>query len=202
MKSFLFLDSSNIDLIVAFLTKEKVIDFVQYEAWQRQSENMIPEINNLMEKNHIKKEDIEGIIVTIGPGSYTGIRIALTIAKIMSLALGCKVYPISSLWAMADFTKPSIALINARSERSYIGVFDKDKVILNDQIMTNEDAIKYINEHKDFEVFGDLEYLGFSNKKNKIFEQILSILPFLKEAENSLFIKPIYLKENYDTKQN
>jgi len=202
MKFNLFLDSSNTDLIVAIYNGDKQLGKVQYEAWQRQSEMMIPEIYKLMDKHHLVKDELEGIIVTIGPGSYTGIRIALTIAKTISLALNCKVYPISSLYSMADFNNPSICLINARSKRSYIGVYDKNNVLLNDCIMENDDVIKYIESHKDYKVIGDVEYLKIDGEKPDISKQISFIYKYLSSDSNPLYIKPIYLKDTYEIKIN
>ena len=77
----LLLDSSNIDLSVGISKDGVVIDYTSYEAWQCQSEYMIQEIDKLFAKHNISRNDISSVIVNIGPGSYTGIRISLTIAN-------------------------------------------------------------------------------------------------------------------------
>ena len=61
---------------------------------------MVEEIYNIMKRNNIKKEDIDSIVVGIGPGSYTGVRIALTIAKTMGYVLKAKVYGQSGEWTL------------------------------------------------------------------------------------------------------
>lgn len=189
------LDSSNRDLAVGIGKDGKLVDSISYEAWQRQSESMIPELDKILEKNHVKREDISDIVVAIGPGSYTGVRIALTIAKVMALALNVPIYPVSSLRAMRKGSHPTIALINARSARSYIGVFEKDKVILEDQIMSNEDVLKFINAHPKYEISGDVEYLGLKSHEPQVLKEMLELKPFLKPCENSLGLKPVYLKD-------
>ena len=93
----LLLDSSNTSLSVGLEINGVLVGYTSYEAWQAQSEHMIPEINALLEKHHISRNDIRGVITSIGPGSYTGVRISLTIAKIIALALGVPIYPVSSL---------------------------------------------------------------------------------------------------------
>ena len=45
---------------------------------------------------------------------------------------------------------PSICLINARSGRSYIGVYQDDQILLEDQIMKNDEVLNYIEEHPDY----------------------------------------------------
>ena len=75
----LLLDSSNTSLSVGFENNGVLIGFTSYEAWQVQSEHMVPEIDKLMEKLGLSRKDITKVVTSIGPGSYTGVRIALTI---------------------------------------------------------------------------------------------------------------------------
>ena len=93
----ILLDSSNTMLAVGIAKNGKILDTVSYEAWQQQSEYMVKELDGLLNKYEVKKEDIKDIMVAIGPGSYTGVRIAITIAKTLALALNIPIYPISSL---------------------------------------------------------------------------------------------------------
>ena len=191
----LILDSSNIDLSVGIASKEEVIDFISYEAWQCQSEYMIQEIDKLLTKHHLTKDDLEGVIVTIGPGSYTGIRIALTIAKVTCLALSIPLYAISSLQALKCENKPSICLMNARSKRSYIGVYEGDKCLLKDQVMTNEEVLSYIESHQDYVLCGDISYLGKEGYKSNVIKEMFSLKNDDNKYDDALIIKPVYLKD-------
>ena len=96
----LVLDSANKELLVAIFKDEKRIDETRYEAWQRQSEFMLPELDRILKKNNVDPKSIDEIIVTVGPGSYTGVRIALTIAKIYAYTLNIPCYAIYSLAAL------------------------------------------------------------------------------------------------------
>ena len=191
----LLLDSSNVYLSVGVMKDDSLLDFTSYESWQTQSENMVPEIDKLLKKHNITRNDIDGVVVAIGPGSYTGVRIALTIAKVMALALDIPVYPVSSLHILKDDDKPSICLINARSGRSYFGVYQGSKVIISDCIKTNDEVIDYINEHKEYSICGDVKYLGFENKNTNVCQQMVSLFKDLKPCENSLGLKPVYMKD-------
>ncbi len=191
----LLLDSSNTSLSVGIEKDGVLIGFTSYEAWQRQSEYMIPEINKLMENLHVNRSDFDKIVCAIGPGSYTGVRISLTIAKTMSLALSIPIYPVSSLRVLKDFDKPSICLINARSNRSYFGVYQGDKVIVSDTIKTNDEVKEYIANHKDYSICGSTSYLGIEGKESNICEQMITLIPHLEKAENDLSVKPVYLKD-------
>lgn len=191
----LLLDSSASNLSVGFLKDEKLFCYTSYEAWQCQSEHMIPEIDKLMKTNNISRNKIKDIIVSIGPGSYTGIRIALTIAKTTSLALQIPVYTVSSLRVLKDNNKPSICLINARSNRSYFGVYEGNKIIEEDTIKTNEEVLKYIANHKDFSICGDARYLGFTNNDTNVCRQMESLKNVLPRMDEALGLKPIYMKD-------
>ena len=195
MKYFLLLDSSNTSLTVCLSTKKEIVDSVSYECWQSQSEHMIPEINALLDKHSVKKDDLSGLVCAIGPGSYTGVRIALTITKVIAVALSIPVYPVSSLQILKNGKRPSICLINARSNRSYIGVYQNENCLLPDQIMTNDEVKEYIASHPDYCVCGATAYLGIEGHQSDIAEEMFSLLNLLTPCQDSRALKPVYLKD-------
>ena len=93
----LLLDSSNTSLSFGVEYNGKLLGYTSYEAWQAQSEHMIPEIDALLKNYSLNRNDISGVVTAIGPGSYTGVRISLTIAKVIGLCLDVPIYPVSSL---------------------------------------------------------------------------------------------------------
>ena len=192
---YILLDSSSSYLTVGICDENHVIDSISYEAWQTQSEHMIPELEKLFEKHGIDKQEISGVIFSNGPGSYTGVRISLTIAKILATALNIKVFPVSSLRVLKCENKPSICLINARSDRSYFGVYEGNKIIEEDRIIENKDLFEYISLHNDYVLCGDLKYLGIEGYKSDVAKEMFSLKDVLKASENPLLIKPTYMKE-------
>ena len=188
------LDSSNTNLSVGIAKDNVLLDYISYEAWQRQSEYMIVELNKLLEKHNVQKEDIKEVIVAKGPGSYTGVRIAITIAKTIAMALETKLYAVSSLRVQKDGDVPSICLINARSGRSYIGVYEGNKVLLDDCIMKNDEVMNYIKDHLDYSVCGDTKYLNIEGKQSNNLQEMLNLKDSL-ESINPLALKPVYMKD-------
>ena len=191
----LLLDSSNTSLSVGLEKDGLLIDHISYESWQSQSEHMVPEIDNILKKNGLDRRDLDGIVSSIGPGSYTGVRIALTIAKVTSLVLNVPLFTVSSLRVLKDDDKPSICLINARSGRSYFGVYEGEEIIVSDTIKKNDEVLEYIKEHPDYSICGDARYLGFANVDNNISKQMVSLLNVLRKEENPLASKPVYMKD-------
>ena len=192
----ILLDSSNTNLSVGIAIDNLLLEYISYEAWQRQSEYMIPELDKLLSKYNVSRDEIKEVMVAKGPGSYTGVRIAITIAKTIATALDAKLYAVSSLRVQKACKNPSICLINARSGRSYIGVYEDDKVLLDDQIMKNEDVLNYIKEHPNYSVCGDVKYLGLEGVISNNIQEMLSLKNVL-EPVNPLSLKPVYMKEEY-----
>ena len=190
----ILLDSSNTNLSVGIAKDNIILDYISYEAWQRQSEYMIVELNKLLENHNIKKEDITDVMVAKGPGSYTGVRIAITIAKTIAVALNAKLYAVSSLRVEKNGDVPSICLINARSNRSYVGVYQSQEVLLNDCIMKNDEVMKYINDHPDYSVCGDTKYLNVEGIESNTMKEMLDLKDSL-ESINPLSLKPVYMKD-------
>lgn len=195
MSYFILLDSSNTSLSVGLAKEDILLDYVSYEAWQEQSEHMIPELNSLLEKHNVNRDEISGVIVANGPGSYTGVRISITIAKVIATALKCELYLVSSLRVQKCGDKPSICVINARSNRSYIGVYEGNNIILPDQIMTNDKVMEYIESHNDYVVCGNAKYLGLEGYSANICLEMLSLKSSLEKLDNPMAASPIYMKD-------
>ena len=129
-----------------------------------------------------------------GPGSYTGVRIAITIAKTIAFSLSAKLYAVSSLRVQKNRTCPSICLINARSGRSYFGVYQDLNIIIEDCIMKNEEVLSYIQEHPDYSVCGDVKYLALTGVETNNLQEMLNLASSLEEI-NPLALKPVYMKD-------
>ena len=189
----LLLDSSNIFLSVGLAKDGKVIDKISYEAWQRQSEMMVTEIDNILKRNRIQKSDLDAVVIGIGPGSYTGVRIAVTIGKTIAYALHIKLYAKSSLSLLKHREIPTICLFNARSGRSYFGVYKGEEVIEKDSVIENEKVLEYIKSHQNYLVCGDTYQLGFESAKFDILDNLAVIKT--EEEVDPFKVKPVYLKD-------
>ena len=189
----LLLDSSNKYLSVGLVKDGKVIDKIFYEAWQRQSEMMVTEVGNILKRNNVENKDVDGVVVGVGPGSYTGVRIGVTIAKTIAYALKVKVYAKSSLSLLKHPELPTICVFNARSGRSYFGVYEGKNVIEKDTVLENDKVLEYIKSHPEYLVHGDTYQLGLESGK---FDIIDNLSDFNKSEEVDPFrLNPVYLKD-------
>lgn len=194
---YLLLDSSDKNLSVGLSKDGNVFDSISYEAWQKQSEFMIQEIKRLMDRNNLTKDDLAGVVSSRGPGSYTGVRISLSIAKTISFALQIPLYLVSSLECFRQKDKPTICLMNARSKRSYFAVYKGKDAIIEDKILTNEEVFAYINEHKDYLISGDVAYLSLTGEQYDVLSILSDSVDEKHLIKDSLSAKPVYLKDTY-----
>ncbi|HNY74517.1 MAG TPA: tRNA (adenosine(37)-N6)-threonylcarbamoyltransferase complex dimerization subunit type 1 TsaB [Bacilli bacterium] len=192
----LLLDSANRDLNVGLAKDNQIIDRISYQAWQRQSELMAVEVDAILKRNNISAKDIGEVVVTIGPGSYTGIRIALTIAKTLAFALNLKIYAVSSLISQKAPHQGTISVINARSNRSYVAIYDADgQVLVEEKVWPNDELIAWIKGNADFIVSGDAKYLGIDAYQPSVLDGMLEAKKKSVPVENILTLKPVYLKD-------
>lgn len=96
----LYLDTSSSFLYTAILDNEKVIDEIKEKLDKDLSSFALPGIDSMLKNNNMEISDIEKVIVVNGPGSFTGIRIGLAIAKTLAWAKNIPIIEISSLEAM------------------------------------------------------------------------------------------------------
>jgi tRNA threonylcarbamoyl adenosine modification protein YeaZ len=192
----ILIDTSDADLDIGLAADHKLIDEIEYEAWQKQSEFLVAELDKMFKKNGVTRKDIDQVIASKGPGSYTGVRIALTVAKVMAFALKVPLYLSSSLEAEKFLERPTICLMNARSKRSYFAVYQGEKILIPDQVMANEDVLKFIDNHKEYVLSGDAEYLGVKTLDVDVIGNLVNADIERNLIKDPITAKPVYLKDN------
>ncbi len=79
---YLFIDTLSDPSFLAIFTKEKTIQDRHTWIGKRQEfDSLIETIDSFLEENHYQYADLSGIVVTIGPGSFTGTRVTTLIAN-------------------------------------------------------------------------------------------------------------------------
>lgn len=196
----LYIDTSSSYLYAAIAEDSRLLCEVKKEFGTSLSEEALPEIVNLFTKTNLSAKDIDKIIVVNGPGSFTGIRIGITIAKVYAWSLNIPITTISSLEAMAflnseyDFYVP---ILDARRDFVFAGIYDNE----NNQIMKNQYVKKSvletaINNMSDNFVFITNDDIEVNGPKVEYSPDILSIVLKYKdkEAVNPHGIDADYLK--------
>lgn len=133
--NILALDCAVTRISLAVKTENKFIS-ATYDIGMRQSEILVPSIDELLKKADIKPSDLNATCLTIGPGSFTGLRLGISALKAIELAYEVPVYGISSLEAYAypykSFGLPVISCIDANKDKFYCRVTDGENILLKD----------------------------------------------------------------------
>lgn len=126
----LLLDTSNQALSVAVNRDGKMLAEINTNYKKTHSETLVDNIQKVLSIAAIKKSNIDRIIVARGPGSYTGVRIGITVAKMLAKQLNIPVYSVSSLFVLAvsnHFTGNTAPLIDARRAHVYGALYNIEK---------------------------------------------------------------------------
>lgn len=147
MKS-LYIDTSCADVSIALINDLKVIDKKNECILNEHSIYVVSYIDEILKKNGISPKEIERIYVVNGPGSFTGVRIGVTIAKTYAYLNNIKVIPISSLKQLALSSKCSekyiLSIIDARNNNFYFGLYDSNYNCIVKEQFNNIDKLKEI----------------------------------------------------------
>ena len=193
MKS-LFINTSTKNKVVSIVIDNEIKYLYKNENIKDLAVDLMPIIEEALKKVNLKPNEIDTIFVTNGPGSFTGIRIGLTVAKVMAWSLKIKVIPISSLEFMASTEtnkKYIVPLIDARRECVFGGVYDNklNSVIKDSYILLKDLKQKIID--KDVLFVSDDEFDFEVNKSD------YDILKIINKHKNDEAINPHELNPNY-----
>jgi len=122
---------------VALLRGDDLIDRSEL-APRRHAELVLPMAESLLAEAGIRRQQLDAIAVGRGPGAFTGVRLAISVAQGLALALDIPVVPVSSLAALAMQAPRNgaavLAAIDARREEIYAGTFQMGTEGINSQI--------------------------------------------------------------------
>ena len=125
----LYIDTSSSYLYAGIVSSGKLLCEVKKEFGHSLSEEALPSIVGLFNERNLKATDIDKIIVVNGPGSFTGIRIGITIAKVFAWSLNIPITTISALEAMSLSSKTNmlhVPILDARRGYVFGAIYDQD----------------------------------------------------------------------------
>ncbi|MFO7761869.1 MAG: tRNA (adenosine(37)-N6)-threonylcarbamoyltransferase complex dimerization subunit type 1 TsaB [Thermodesulfobacteriota bacterium] len=151
----LALENSGMCGSVALTCSSFCIGEYSLQSRRTHSKRLLPTVQRLMEDAGVSWQDMDGIAVSIGPGSFTGLRIGLSAAKGLATAASLPLIGISSLKSLAwqySYVSPRIcAMIDARKKEVYCALFQPEgggvlKRLTADMALSPEKVIEYITE--------------------------------------------------------
>ena len=187
----LCIDTAYKYLTCALIKDDEILAYDSFECFKKQSEELFISLNKIFDQANIKHDEIDSICISDGPGSYTGTRIAMTLAKTMGETLPCDLYTISTLRLYANNMPNTMVIMNARADRAYVGVYDKNSIVVDDYV-SEVSKIDY----KDYNVVGDGSLIGKADNYPFIPEAFLNTKAVWTKVDKIAFLVPKYLKES------
>ena len=114
---------------VALSDDSRLLELRYEDSRRTHTDRVMPVIDQVLSKHNRTYADIEGIVVAIGPGSFTAVRLAVTTAKTLAMVCEARVLGISSLRAQAEFSRTHSgqirSVIDARRDQVYLQDFEQ-----------------------------------------------------------------------------
>lgn len=184
------MDTSHTWLVIGLIKDDQVIGKVQEKCWKKQSEELFPRLTALMNDCHLQPEDIDQIVISKGPGSYTGVRIAMTVAKVFCAMADKPIYTVSTLLLYAG-KKNCRVVTDARGKRVYTCLFFDGKALEEERAVEIENL-----EIGDFNIVGDGALVGRQDEWPDIVDNFLELKDEWEKHDNVHLVVPEYLKSS------
>lgn len=192
----LFLNTSIDFLSVAIVKDGVVLDSFYTNLNNDLSKITLSVIDDMFSRLSISKRDINRIVCVNGPGSFTGLRIGVTIAKVWAYSLNIDIVGVSSLYVLATGVEDDyiVPIIDARRGYVYAGIYDKNyNVVMEDCYISLEELSNRVSELDSDVIYvssdgfnGSIEYVPDIDKVFKYLD--------MDNVSDSFSFVPNYLK--------
>jgi tRNA threonylcarbamoyladenosine biosynthesis protein TsaB len=148
------IDTSTMMGAVGIVDDELLIAEMRTNVSLTYSERLMEHIDTLLKSARLTFDDIEGFAVSVGPGSFTGLRIGIAAVKAMAYASGKPVAAVNSLEALADnlpYCRHQVApVLDARKKMVYTAIYKITdtvrRVVLPPSVITPDELVDAIEE--------------------------------------------------------
>lgn len=195
----LFIDTSLTNVSISLIKDNKILSSIDEYLPNMHSVYVTKYIKDVLDSSGIDANDIDNLMVVNGPGSFTGVRIGVTIAKTYGYLIKKDITPISSLKCLAISSNHDgilLSMIPANKSSYYVAVYDKDNnEIEKESFMTKDMALALCDKYNPYIVSTDISIIG-KYKINKQNKDILKIVNYYMNHDkvNCYKLVPNYLK--------
>lgn len=195
----LFIDTSLLNVSISVVKDGHTLSLISKSVPNMHSIYTTSFLKQALDDAKISPKEIDEIYVVDGPGSFTGLRIGVTIAKTYGYIIKKDITPVSTLKAYAISSKdnyPIMSIIPANKTHYYIGVYNENfDSIVPEQFASYDRVLELITKYNPILVGVDNYFLS-DFKVNKVELDIPKIINYYKNKEKVNYYKlvPNYLK--------
>lgn len=196
----LFIDTSLSSVSISVIKDDKILSLIKKDIPNMHSIYTTSYLKKALDDANINPLEVDNIYIVNGPGSFTGLRIGVTIAKTYGYLIDKDLTPVSTLKAIAissDYKGIIMSIIKANKSNYYVGIYDKNYQNVIEEKFTNEsNLMNLINKYHPYIV--TIEDINIDNIQiNKINLNILKIINYYQDKEkvNYYALVPNYIKQ-------
>lgn len=198
-------DTSSKALSLAVLEDKQILAETTINIKKNHSITLMPAIDFLMSSLDLTPKDLDRIVVAEGPGSYTGLRIAVATAKTLAHTLNIELVGMSSLLALVPSQQEGLVVpvMDARRNNVYAGFYENAKFVMPEAHQSFEEVLEKVKGASQVTFVGEVgafveqiqEHLPRTNYKETLPNAAnLALLAWDKEADSLHDFVPNYLK--------
>lgn len=145
----LILDTSTKYLYIALVKNNEVLAEKVFEGSKNHAGNSVYQIDLLLKEYNLKTADLDNVYCGYGPGSYTGVRISVTVAKMLASFQDINLFAVSSLFlAGSGYGNKNVAVMfDARRGNSFCACYGEN--LIEDKLRSNEEFLNTVNTYED-----------------------------------------------------
>ncbi len=180
--------------------KDTLLAKVVLQIGTRQSEKLLPTIDFVLQELDVKPSELDYTAITLGPGSFTGLRLGLSSLKALTLSHNTPLYGIPSLEAYAfpynAEPKSVLSVIEAKEDEYYYQFFLKGKKLSEPEDKAIEEIIQQIDSESSIVVCGPGAH-SFCDRVNEIspLHSVHCYVPEIDATESAFMIAEELIKE-------
>jgi tRNA threonylcarbamoyladenosine biosynthesis protein TsaB len=192
MPNLLLIESSNEICSVALSQEKSIIQEKYINKPNSHSVYLAPFVNEVLNNARMSINELDGVVISDGPGSYTGLRIGSSLAKGICLGAGIPLMAVSTLKGLAkkalnDYPSvdQAIALVDARRSDAYVGVYNQQlKPLIKEQFITINSELKIEKSNAVVVGSGAMKFINELDVKKELkhSESVLYAIDLLDEA--------------------
>lgn len=182
----LFISTYSSLITIGLFKNGKVLEEKIKESERSHSIYLLPMIDEILKSNNLLPNDLNDILVVNGPGSFTGIRLGVTVAKTLAYTLNINIKTISSIEAIGVSIKDENKIITISDNKGkYIGVFENNKLVQDLLYLSSDESISFLSK------FNYKEYNDSKLNLEAIYNYSLNLKETSAHAVNPIYIKGI-----------
>ncbi len=182
----LFIDTTNNYCYIAVSFSCRILKKAKLPVNKNVTDVIVPCLFDTLKQARIKPRDLTHIVLNIGPGSFTGDKVGVAVAKAWKIFdPRIEIMTINSLLLQTKDGN-AISVIDAKSNKLYLAIYKNEKEIVAPTLIEAKDLSKYRKKYRSLPLVKD--------QTNSMYDNFLKHTKSFKKVQDIEYLEPLYLK--------